>query len=189
MSYLNQTSLEAVGFKKIGVNVRISDKVSIYNPELIEIGDHTRIDDFCIISGNVMLGKNVHIAPYCNISGGTEGIIVEDFSGFSARCHVFTRSDDYSGKTLTNPTITDKYRNVLKLPIHIKRHSIVGTGSTIFPGVVLEEGTSVGAMSLVTKSTQAWSVYFGIPATRLKARSKELLQLETSYLAEELTVT
>ncbi len=40
-------------------------------------------------------------------------------------------------------------------------------------------------MSLVIKSTQPWSVYCGIPAKRLKARKKGLLQLEEAYLLEE----
>jgi acetyltransferase-like isoleucine patch superfamily enzyme len=38
------------------------------------------------------------------------------------------------------------------------------------PGVILEEGTSVGAMSLVLKSTEPWSIYVGSPAKRLKER-------------------
>jgi acetyltransferase-like isoleucine patch superfamily enzyme len=55
----------------------------------------------------------------------------------------------------------------------------------ILPGVTLEEGASIGAMSLVTKSTDPWSVYFGIPAKRLKSRKRELLALEQAYLQEE----
>ena len=50
------------------------------------------------------------------------------------------------------------------------------------PGVRVAEGTAVGAMSMVTKSTEPWSVYFGVPAKRLKARKKELLSLEKAYL-------
>jgi acetyltransferase-like isoleucine patch superfamily enzyme len=40
----------------------------------------------------------------------------------------------------------------------------------------------VGAMSMVTKSTEPWSVYFGIPAKKLKSRKKDLLVLEQEYL-------
>ena len=45
------------------------------------------------------------------------------------------------------------------------------------------EGCSVGAMSMFTKTTQPWSIYFGAPAKRLKARKQNLLELETEYLA------
>jgi galactoside O-acetyltransferase len=61
----------------------------------------------------------------------------------------------------------------------------VGTNSLVFPGVILAEGTSVGAHSMVTKSTEEWSIYFGTPAKRIKARKRELLKLEADYLASE----
>lgn len=185
MAFLSEESLVSLGFNCLGINVKISDKASIYNPELMSIGDHVRIDDFCVISGKVTLGRNVHIAIFCNVAGGEMGITLEDFSGLAYGCHVFTQSDDYSGKTLTNPTVPDKYKHESKLAVVVKRHSIVGTCSVIFPGVTLQEGTSIGAMSMVTRSTEAWSVYFGIPAKRLKARSRELLELEQAYLQDE----
>ena len=67
----------------------------------------------------------------------------------------------------------------------LSREQLEGTGSLIFPGVVLAEGISVGALSMVTKSAEAWSVYFGIPAKRIKERKRDLLKLEEAYLASE----
>jgi acetyltransferase-like isoleucine patch superfamily enzyme len=186
VAFIDREKLVAMGFKHLGVNVKISDKASIYNPELMEIGDHARIDDFCVVSGKVNIGRNVHIAVFCNIGGGELGVTLEDFSGLAYGCHVFTQTDDYSGLTLTNPTVPDKFKKEAKAPVLIKRHSIVGTTSIVMPGVVLEEGTSIGAMSLVSKSTEPWTVYFGIPAKRLKARKRELLNLEQEYLREEI---
>ena len=188
MAFMSEEQLANLGFKKLGKNVLISDKASIYNADQIEIGDNSRIDDFCVISGKVNIGRNVHIAVFCNVAGGTEGIVLEDFSGLAYGCHVFTQSDDYSGRTLTNPTVPTKFKGEAKKPVRIGRHAIVGTSSLIFPGVTLAEGTSVGALSVVNKSTQPWSVYFGIPAKRIKARSQELLKLEKQYLSEESEV-
>jgi acetyltransferase-like isoleucine patch superfamily enzyme len=185
VAFLSEASLAALGFKRLGVHVKISDKASIYNPELMEVGDHSRIDDFCVVSGKVTIGRNVHVAVFCNIGGGEPGVTLEDFSGLAYGCHVFTQSDDYSGRTLTNPTVPDKYKRETKAPVLIKRHSIVGTASVILPGVTLEEGTSIGALSLVHKSTRPWTLYFGIPAKRLKDRHRELLELEQEYLREE----
>lgn len=185
MAFMQRDQLEAMGFKGLGRNVLISDKASIYSPELIEVGDYSRIDDFCVISGRVVIGRNVHIAVFCNVAGGEKGVVFEDFSGLAYGCHVFTQSDDYSGASLTNPTVPDKYKREVKEAIVVGRHSIVGTGSLIFPGVVLAEGTSVGALSMVTKSTLEWSVYFGSPAKRIKERRRDLLALEAEYLAHE----
>lgn len=185
MAFLSRDTLEALGLKYLGRDVCISDKAVIYNADQLEIGDHSRIDDFCVVSGKVRIGRNVHIAVFCNVAGGSEGIVFEDFSGLAYGCHVFTQSDDYSGRTLTNPTVPARYKCETKKPIYIGRHSIVGTNSLIFPGVTLAEGTSVGALSMVTKSTQEWSVYFGIPARRIKARRRDLLDLEHQYLTSE----
>lgn len=187
MSFLTETQLSKISFKFLGKNVKISEKCSIYNPELIEIHDNSRIDDFCVISGKVVIGKYVHIAVFCNVAGGSEGIVFNDFSGLAYGCHVFTQSDDYSGQTLTNPTVPSKYKSETKKSITIGKHCIIGTGSLIFPGVNLAEGTAIGAASVVRKSTEEWSIYIGNPAKRIKPRSRNLLNLEAQLIQEDTT--
>lgn len=182
MSYYTSEELETMGFKHLGKNVKVSNKAGIYDFEKIEIGDNSRIDDFCVLSGKISVGKNVHIAPYCLVAGGEKGIVFEDFSGLAYKVQVFTQSDDYSGKTMTNPTVPEKYKNEIKKEIVIKKHVIVGAGSMILPGVVLAEGTAIGAMSLVRKNTDSWSIYLGNPAVKLKKRSQDLLSLEKQFL-------
>ncbi len=185
MAFLTPTQIKALGFKSIGKNVRISDKAALYNTDQMEIGDHARIDDFCVVSGKVSIGRNVHFAVFCNVAGGTEGITFEDFSGLAYGCHVFSQSDDYTGGSLTNPTVPTAYKYETKLPVVIGRHCIVGTNSLIFPGVVLGEGSAVGAMSMVLKSTEPWSVYFGAPAKKLRDRKRNMLEMERAYLDSE----
>lgn len=187
MPYLNERKLRRLGFKHLGEDVRISERASIYDPELISIGDHSRIDDFCVVSGNVTIGSCVHFPVFCNVGGGEPGITIEDFSCLAYGVHVFAQSDDYSGHTLTNSTVPDIYKSEIKKSVCIGRHCIIGACSVIMPGVVLAEGTAVGAMTLVTKSTEPWSIYVGIPARRLRPRSRDLLLLEAKYHAEEST--
>lgn len=185
MAFFSREQLEKLRFKSLGNNVLVSDKASIYNHGEIELGDNTRIDDFCVISGKVTIGRNVHIAVFCNVAGGEKGVVMEDFSGLAYGCQVFSQSDDYSGRSLTNPTVPNRYKSETKLSVHISRHCIVGASSIILPGVTLGEGTSVGAMTMVTKDTEPWSIYFGIPAKRLKTRRRDLLELEKAYLTGE----
>ena len=183
MAYLTENQLAKVGFASIGKNVLISDKTSIYHPERISIGDRVRIDDFCIITGSVSLGNNIYISVYSYIFGGSNGVVMEDFSGLAYGVRVFTDSDDYSGASLTNPTIPERYKpRKTSKSILIKRHAIVGTSAVIMPGVTLGEGCAVGAMSMVTRSTEPWSICSGVPARRLKGRKKDLLELEKAYL-------
>jgi galactoside O-acetyltransferase len=68
-SYLTEDQLLDIGFKEVGKNVRFSHKTSFYTPEKISIGSHVRIDDFCIISGDVRIGSYVHIASYTGLFG------------------------------------------------------------------------------------------------------------------------
>ena len=185
MSYLSDEALKGVGFKHLGMNVKIGSLVSIHRPEEISIGDNSRIDDFSAISGKITIGANVHIAVHCVLVASQENLIMEDFSGLAFGCYLFTSSDDYSGKSLTNPTIPTKFKNIIHGPIRIGRHVIVGTGSIVFPGVEIAEGCSVGALTVVRKSTLPWGIYLGNPARRIKERSKELLVLEKIFLSED----
>jgi acetyltransferase-like isoleucine patch superfamily enzyme len=185
MAYLTKEQLQMMGFKFVGESVKVSDKASIYNPETIVLGDHSRIDDFCVISGRVAIGKYVHVAPFCLVAGGEKGVFMDDFSGLAYGVQIFSQSDDYSGGSLTNPTVSDKFKNESKAAIRIGRHVIIGASSMVFPGVDLAEGCSVGAMTLVNKSTQPWGVYAGNPARRIKDRKQDLLELEAQFLKEQ----
>lgn len=184
MAYYTQEQLVQLGFKSIGINVKISDKASIYNFDQIEIGDNSRIDDFCVISGYIKIGANVHITPMCLIAGGEKGIVLEDFVTIAYGVKIFTQSDDYHGESLTNSTIPKEYKNEKRHAVLLKKHSIVGAGSTILPGAILENGVSVGAMSLILGLTKSWSIYAGVPAIKINKRSRGLLNKEIKYLRD-----
>ncbi|OIQ26919.1 MAG: O-acetyltransferase [Alphaproteobacteria bacterium MedPE-SWcel] len=185
MAYLTQAQLEAMGFAALGVNVRISDKASLYEPEKMSLGDHTRIDDFCVVSGHVSTGRNVHIAPLCLVAGGAPGIRFDDFAGLAYGVKVFAQSDDYSGASLTNPTVPAAFKTELMAPVTLGRHVIVGANAVVAPGVALREGTAVGAGAVVLSSSAPWTILAGVPAKAIKARSTELLQLEQDYLRSD----
>jgi acetyltransferase-like isoleucine patch superfamily enzyme len=182
MSYLTNSQLKSIGFKQLGKNVKIGSLASIHRPEDISIGDNSRIDNFCAISGNISIGRNVHIAVHCSLIASSEELIMKDFSGLAFGCVLFTSSDDYSGKSLTNPTIPSRYKSITNGPITIGRHVIIGTNSIVFPGVDIAEGCAIGALTLVARSTTPWGIYVGNPARRIKERSKDLLIHETNYL-------
>ncbi|HTL46546.1 MAG TPA: acyltransferase [Verrucomicrobiae bacterium] len=181
MPYLSQPQLEAMGFRKLGKNVKISDRASVYDAPQMEIGDHVRIDDFCVVSGRIVFNSYIHIAPLCLVAGGEKGIVFDDFTGMAYGAFAFTQSDDYTGKTLTNPTVPDEYKNETKAPVHFKKHSGLGAKAIVFPGVTLAEGTAVGAMAMVVHSTEPWGIYVGIPARRVKERHRDLLELEKKF--------
>ncbi|WP_434458540.1 acyltransferase [Stutzerimonas urumqiensis] len=184
MAYYSNEKLVAMGFKRLGRNVKISDKASIYNCDQIEIGDNSRIDDFCVVSGAVSIGAFCHITPMCLVAGGLPGVTFDDFSTLAYGVKVFAQSDDYSGESMANSLIPKKYKKEIFEAVTIGRHVIVGAGAIIFPGVNVAVGCSVGAMTLLNKSTQPWGVYVGNPARRIKERKKNILELERTFLEE-----
>ena len=161
----------------------ISRKASIYGAQNISLGDHVRIDDFCILSGRIEIGSYVHVAAYTALYGGSDGIFIEDFANLSSRICVYSVSDDYSGQTMTNPMVPDEYKAVESAPVHIRRHVIVGSTSVILPGVDLKEGSAFGSFSFINRDPEPWSMNAGIPARKIKERSRNLLELEKQFTA------
>jgi len=174
--YYTNRELKEFGFRTLGRSVLISRTCRIYTPEEISLGSHVLIDDFTILNGPITLGDYIHISSHCELYAGTAGITVGDFSELSSRCAVYAMSDDYSGARLFGPQVPGTYRGVTDAPVTLERYTLIGTGSTVLPGVAVGEGCSFGAMTLVNRSTEPWGVYAGIPARRLRERERGLLE-------------
>lgn len=181
-SFYTQEELLEIGFTSVGNDVLISRKTSIYGAEHISIGNHVRIDDFAILSGNITIGSYVHIAAATLLFGGNAGIVIQDFATLSSRTAIYAVSDDYSGEYMTNPMTPEKYKNIIEEKVIIGKHVIIATGCTILPGVSLGEGCAVGAMSLIKKDVEPWSMVAGTPARYIKQRSRKLLELEHQFV-------
>lgn len=174
-------------FGWVGENVRVSTRAVFYEPERIRIGDNSRIDDFCLVTGSVTLGRNVHLTAYTHVAGGIPGVTFGDFATCAYACHILTQSDDYSGSTMANSTVPRRYKAETFAPVTIGRHAILGTGTIVLPGCDVGDGVSTGAGTVVTKPLAGWTIYVGQPAKPIGSRSKSLLALEAEYLNESGT--
>jgi acetyltransferase-like isoleucine patch superfamily enzyme len=186
--YFDETELRQFGFRLLGSNVRIARTCTIVGSENVAVGSHVRIDDYCSIiaagTGWARIGSFVHIGAY-SLLAASAGIELEDFSGLSQGVRIYSSTDDYSGNHLTNPTVPEKYRGMAQGPVHLGRHVIVGSGSVILSNLSLGEGVAIGALSVVRKNVQPWSICSGSPLKKLRPRSRRLLELETA-LRDEL---
>ncbi|MCB0703504.1 MAG: acyltransferase, partial [Ignavibacteriae bacterium] len=164
-SFYTEEELKAIGFKSVGNNVLISRKTSLYGVSRISIANNVRIDDYCVLSagkGGIEIGNYVHLAVYVSLQGDGK-ITLEDFVGLSSRTAVYSSNDDYFGTYLTNPTVPTEFTNVTSAPVTLHKHVLVGSGCVILPGVKLETGCAVGALSLVTEDCEGFYLYKGNP--------------------------
>lgn len=181
IGYYTDIELAELGFGAVGKNVRISKTSTIYNRSNVFIGDNVRIDNFCTlaISGDAKLeiGNHVQISAYSFINGMAD-VILMDFVTFAPAVRVFSTTDDYSGKTMTNATIPAEYLGSFSERVVLEKHVIIGVASTIMPGVILKEGTAVAGHSFVNQNSEEFTLIGGVPAKYIKLREKDLLALE-----------
>lgn len=177
--FYNREKLEKMGFKSLGNNVLISDKASIYNPQNIVIGSNVRIDDFVILSpsSEMIIGDYVHIACYTSIIGKGK-IIIGDFVGISGRVSIYSSSDDYTGLAMTNPMVPEKFKKVNNGDVILGKHTIIGAGSVILPNVTIGDGCAVGALTLINRDCDKFSIYSGTPAIKIGKRQTKFLKYE-----------
>lgn len=177
----SRSELMAMGFRSLGQNVAISKRTTIDNPSTISLGNNVKIGSFVILSGSVEIGNFVHIASFCGLYGGA-GIKIGDFISISNFVRLITQSDDYSGRSMSAPFMPDELKFAQKCEaIEVQKHAIIGSGSLLLPGAKMLIGAALGAQSMLKIQTKEWSIYGGVPAKFLKAREKNILNLEKIF--------
>lgn len=186
MAYYSRDELLTLGLAMVGENVLISKQASLYNYGQISIGNNVRIDDFCVLSAGqdgIEIGNYIHIAPFCSLIGAGK-IKLSNFCNLSSRVSIYSSNDDYTGQFLTNPTVPAKYTGVFHANVILGKHVIIGSGSVVLPGIVIEDGAAVGSLSLVKENCRTFGIYSGVPAKFIKERKRDLLKLEIKLLEE-----
>lgn len=117
-----------------------------------DIGKGTKIAAFVEIGRGVIIGKNCKIEAFTFIPPGVE---IEDnvFIG----PHVCFTNDK-------NPKAQGKWEQKQTL---IKRGASIGANSTILPGLIIGEGATLGAGSVLTKDLPPNETWVGNPAREL----------------------
>lgn len=175
-----------LGFHEVGADVVVWPRAHVVGADRITVGDSVFVDDFALVMAvePITIGSFVHVATGVTILGGGR-LVLEDFAGISGGVRIYTGNDDYLGSSLTGPTVPAAYRTVHRAPVHVGRHCIVGANSVVLPGVTIGEGATVGALSLVSRDLEPWTVYGGTPARPLRERPRErILELEAQLRAE-----
>lgn len=120
------------------------EKNAHFNPH-VTVGKRSSLGVDSELDGPVTIGENVMMGP--------EAVIL-------TRNH---RHDD-----TTRPMIVQGYEPYQ--PVVIEDDVWIGRRVTILPGVTIAKGCIIAAGAVVTKSTEPYSVYGGVPAKKIAQR-------------------
>ncbi len=164
LEYLQKIYLQDILENK---NNEIGDQVKIFKPNLVniygaKIGDNTTVGPFVEIQSGASIGKNVKIQSHSFIC---EGVEIKD-NCFIGHNVMFTNDKNPASVTKEGKI---KNRDDWKLEKTLIEEGVnIGSNSTILPGIIIGEYTTIGAGSVVTKNCEPYSTYVGNPARKIK---------------------
>lgn len=129
--------------KYCGKNVNINHRITLVNPNNIEVGENTLIADYSTIFGinGVRIGKNCLISVGCGISSLNHSINSKDRSkaGYEKSTEVIIEDNVWLGMNVC-----------------------------VLPGIKIGENSIIGAGSVVTKNVPSNQIWVGNPAKFIK---------------------
>lgn len=169
-----------MGFKSVGENVKILDKVFFYGCDNISIGNNVRIDDFCVFlvgEGGIDIYDYIYIVVYFLIIGKGK-VIIFDYVNILFWVLIYFSNDDYFGNYMFNLVVLSEYMNIYSGIVFIGKYVIIGCGSIVFLDVILYEGVVIGVFFVVKEDCEVFMVNVGILVKLIFERSKKLLEFE-----------
>jgi len=160
-------------FKRLGENVKIFETAKLIRPEVIEIGDHTQIDDYTLINGGkgIKIGRYSHIASFVSIIGGGK-FYMGDYCGIAAGSRIITGTNTYKKKLHISAALPKELQDLEISFVRMEKDTFIGTNVVVHPGVTIGEGAIIGSNSLVLKDIEPWTINVGSPTRVMKMRPK-----------------
>ena len=133
-----------------------------------DIGDGTRIWQFCVVLPGAKIGRDCNICSHCLIENDvvignnvTVKCGVQVWDGITLEDNVMIGSN----VTFTNDMYPrSKNKDWTLLRTRVCKGATIGAGSVILPGITIGEGAFVAAGSVVTKDVPAGELWMGNPA-------------------------
>jgi len=161
---------------RIGRNVKIGKGTKIFENTIVRknvtIGEGNIIGNSCLIRENVVIGNNNKIGFSCSLE---PHLIMGDNNSTQGFC-MLSEYSVIKNKNFFPPHFNNPADNSIGKPKgeYIARPAIIGSrcrfgsGTRLVPEIVIADGTITGAMSLVTKDTEPNSLYYGVPAKKIR---------------------
>ncbi|MSP27308.1 MAG: gamma carbonic anhydrase family protein [Methylococcales bacterium] len=156
------------------------------------IGNAVYIDDSAIIIGDVTLGNDVSIWPTTVLRGDVESITIGDGTNIQEGSVLHTTHAHHDSEPSYPVTVGKGVTIGHKAVIHactIGDYCLIGMGSIIMDGAVIEDYVILGAGSLVphSKRLESGHLYVGSPARRVRPLNdaeKEFLHYSYKHYIE-----
>ena len=161
------------GYKKLGKGVKIFPLAKIINPEKIEIGDYSQIDDFVFIypGDSIIIGKYCHIATGAKIIG-QGSLIMGDYSILAQNVVVLKSTNVHKGGYHMSAAAPSEEQSIIKGTTVLGKDVFIGAGSILHPNVKIGEGAIIGSNSLVLKDIEPWTINVGSPCRVIGMRDE-----------------
>ncbi|WP_278560609.1 acyltransferase [Phocaeicola plebeius] len=118
---------------------------------------------YFIAPHKLTIGKYTHINRKCMLDA--RGYIkIGNNVSISHQVTLCSASHDFQSPTF----------DYISAPIIIEDNVWIGLNATILQGVTIREGCIIAAGSIVTKETEPYGVYAGIPAKKISTRNKNI---------------
>jgi acetyltransferase-like isoleucine patch superfamily enzyme len=153
---------------QIDFSVTVESTVQVYpGVESVSIGNGSYLGHGVVLrtfGGSIAIGSNCSVHPYSIIDSGGGLIIGND-----------VRIAAHTVIVASNHLFSDPDRLICDQGLSLKGIAIeddvwIGAGVRILDGVTVHKGTVVGAGSVVTKSTEPYSIVVGVPAKKVSSR-------------------
>jgi acetyltransferase-like isoleucine patch superfamily enzyme len=175
---MSETQLGGIGitssnFKRLGKEVTIYPLAKIVNEQNVEIGDHSKIDDFVFINGGkgTRIGRYVHIASFVSIIGGGE-LEIGDYGAVACGARIITGTNTYKGGKRMSASLPPSQQGLEIGKVVIGKDAFIGTNVVVHPNVVIGEGAVIGSNGLVVHDVVPWSINVGSPCKKVGVREK-----------------
>jgi chloramphenicol O-acetyltransferase type B len=140
---------------QIGTGFHSGIRVRLWAKHKVVIGQNFYIGRDSFIESDVIIGDNVIWANRVALVGRYDHHYQQ--LGVPIRLASQIRDKDYNWLGLNDVTI-------------IEDDVWIGYGATIMSGVTIKTGSIIAAGSVVTKDVEAFSIYGGVPAKKIKDR-------------------
>jgi carbonic anhydrase/acetyltransferase-like protein (isoleucine patch superfamily) len=150
------------------------------------IHESSFVHPLAAVTGNVIIGKNVYVAPGAAIRGDWGGIIIEDGCNIQENCTIHM----FPGVTIVLSEGAHIGHGAIIHGAQIGKNVLVGMNAVVMDNSVVGDHSIIGALTFVPEGMQIpeRKVVVGNPAKMVKDVSEEMLswKIKGTKLYQEL---